>query len=107
MSLLFSHTHGPGQGGTDTTGPPGPAGYLVDWRASLRRAERACCCPAKPAVVVIMPAAPDRPYTVDLLLCHHHYRVSARALAAAGAAVLGTDGTPLTEHTRSLVRSGG
>ena len=32
-----------------------------------------------------MPAAPDRPYRVDLLLCGHHFRLSQWTLAAAGA----------------------
>jgi hypothetical protein len=32
-----------------------------------------------------MPPAPERPRPVDLLLCGHHYRVSRKALAAAGA----------------------
>jgi hypothetical protein len=50
-------------------------------------ADRACCCPARPVVTVIMPPAPGRPYPVDLLLCGHHFRVSQAALRAAGAAV--------------------
>jgi hypothetical protein len=51
------------------------------------RQDRACCCPAQPVVRVIMPPAPGRPHSVDLLLCGHHYRVSRQALAAAGARV--------------------
>jgi hypothetical protein len=47
----------------------------------------ACCCPAHPVVRVIMPATAARPHRTELLLCGHHYRVSRRALAAAGAAV--------------------
>ena len=50
-------------------------------------ASRACCCPARPVVRVIMPPAAGRRRSVDLLLCGHHYRVSRQALAAAGAAV--------------------
>ena len=34
-----------------------------------------------------MPPAAGRPQPVDLLLCGHHYRVSRRALDAAGALV--------------------
>jgi hypothetical protein len=49
-------------------------------------ADRACCCPARPVVTVIMPPAPGRPRPVDLLLCGHHFRVHQAALAAAGAA---------------------
>ncbi len=47
---------------------------------------RACCCPARPVVTVVMPPAPGRPHRVDLLLCGHHYHVSQEALSAAGAA---------------------
>jgi len=50
-------------------------------------ADRACCCPARPVVTVIMPPAPGRPYSVDLLLCSHHFQVSRAALKAAGATV--------------------
>jgi hypothetical protein len=50
-------------------------------------AERACCCPARPVVRVVMPATASRPEPVDLLLCGHHYRASRAALRAAGAAV--------------------
>jgi len=42
----------------------------------------ACCCPAQPVVRVIMLPTPQRPHSVDLLLCGHHYRVSRPALAA-------------------------
>jgi hypothetical protein len=54
---------------------------------------RACCCPAKAAVRVIMPPAQGRPGETDLLLCGHHYLVSRRALAAAGASVNELPGT--------------
>ena len=54
---------------------------------------RACCCPAKAAVRVIMPPVQGRPET-DLLLCGHHYLVSRRALSAAGASVHDLPGTP-------------
>ncbi len=84
-------------------GEPREAGRpLVDWRASLRRASHACCCPAKPAVVVIMPASAGRPLPVDLLLCGHHYRASEQALAAAGAEVFDTRGAPLSPDRFAL-----
>lgn len=47
--------------------------------------ERACCCPAKAIVRVIIPSSPARPNETDLLLCGHHSRISRQALAAAGA----------------------
>jgi hypothetical protein len=52
-----------------------------------RREDRACCCPAQPVVRVIMPPTAHRQHPVDLLLCGHHYRVSHRALAVAGARI--------------------
>ena len=45
----------------------------------------ACCCPARPVVLVMMPPAPGRPCPVELWLCAHHYRESATALDKAGA----------------------
>jgi hypothetical protein len=48
---------------------------------------RACCCPARPVVRVIMPPTADRTHPVDLWLCGHHYRTSLHALLAAGATV--------------------
>ena len=55
-------------------------------------ADRACCCPARPVVTVIMPPAPGRSHPVDLLLCGHHFRVSQAALTTAGAAVYDNTG---------------
>jgi hypothetical protein len=51
----------------------------------LSTADRACCCPARPVVKVVLPAAGSRPEPTDLLLCGHHYRASQAALIAAGA----------------------
>jgi hypothetical protein len=48
---------------------------------------RACCCPARPVVRVIMPPTAGRLEPVDLWLCGHHYRASIGALCAAGAIV--------------------
>ncbi len=72
-------------------GPPGPDDSTAWWAWPLELAERACC-PARPAAVVVMPAADERPHPVDLLLCAHHYRSSVAALLAAGAAVYDTAG---------------
>lgn len=46
---------------------------------------RACCCPARPMVKVVLPPVPGRPRPVDLWLCNHHYQASRVALGAAGA----------------------
>jgi hypothetical protein len=74
--------------------PPGSASDSIDWRAALR-AGRACCCIARPAVIVLMPPTADRLHQTDLLLCGHHYRMSRQALAAANATVLDLNGVPL------------
>ena len=59
---------------------PGPARRLF-------LADRACCCPARPVVTVVIPAGRQHPHPADLLLCGHHYRASLAALRAAGANV--------------------
>jgi len=84
MKPRFPHR---GAGGSaPESGSPPPDPVLADQPAS--REDWACCCPASPVVRVIMPPAAGRPHSVDLLLCGHHYRVSRRALDAAGALVL-------------------
>jgi hypothetical protein len=70
----------------------GPAG----WAGQLAHAGRACCCPARPVVTVVMPPTPAHPRPVDLLLCGHHYRVCRAALTAAGATVYDETGTEIT-----------
>jgi hypothetical protein len=57
------------------------------WIKNLIAAERACCCPAKPTTVAVLPSRPGGAEPVDLLLCNHHYREAKTALAAAGAAI--------------------
>jgi hypothetical protein len=54
--------------------------------------DMACCCPSRPAVRVVMPAAPDRPHPAEILLCAHHYRASSKSLVRARAAVYDRDG---------------
>jgi len=58
-------------------------------------ADRADCCPATPAIRVIMPPTAARPHPADLLLCHHHYRASEAVLRAAGASAYDCDGVLL------------
>jgi anti-sigma B factor antagonist len=48
-------------------------------------AERSRCSTARPAAVVVMPPAAERPYPVDFLLCAHHYQPLGPAQLAAGA----------------------
>src|SRR5215469_18157638 len=59
----------------EPTSPPTP----------LAQAARACCCPGRPAVTVLMPPGPGRSHVTDLLLCGHHFRASKQALRAVGA----------------------
>ncbi len=72
------------------------ADELTKMEMALGMTERACCCPARPVVRVVMPASQSRPEPVDLLLCGHHYWVSQAALQAAGAAVYNRQGVLIT-----------
>ncbi|HEY2577715.1 MAG TPA: hypothetical protein VGI74_15520 [Streptosporangiaceae bacterium] len=67
-----------------------PVPALVEeafWIVRLELAPRACCCPAKPSVVAIMPSGPDRAESADLLLCGTHYSAAAEGLQTAGAVI--------------------
>lgn len=68
-----------------------------DGMPTRRYSGRACCCPAQPVVVVVLPPRGDRPAETDLVLCGHHYRVSKAALAAAGATILDMTGHRLED----------
>ena len=76
-----------------------PADGLVDGLddrlGPLGLVDRSCCCPAAPAVTVLIPATSACPRSVDLLLCRHHYRVSRTALAAVGAIAIDDTGAVL------------
>ena len=67
--------------------------------------DRACCCPARPVVSVVMPPTASRPYPTDLLLCGHHYRVSQASLRAAGATVYDQAGATITGDASDQHRS--
>jgi hypothetical protein len=71
------------------------AGELAEIERAIGVTERACCCPARPVVRVVMAASATRPKPVDLLLCGHHYRAGQAALRAAGAAVYDEQGALL------------
>ena len=85
----------PSAAGNAVAVPRGPggmaAGLIEDPGGSVGYA---CCCPAKPAVRVIMPSTSSRPRSTDLLLCAHHYQISRTALTATGAVVSQLPGTP-------------
>jgi hypothetical protein len=73
-------------------GPVPPDDELPEKPRRFTFADRACCCPARPVVTVVIPAGRGRPHPVDLLLCGHHYRASLDALHAAGASVYDNTG---------------
>jgi hypothetical protein len=73
-------------------GPVPPDDELPDTPRRLTPADRACCCPARPVVTVVIPAGRECPHPVELLLCGHHYRASLAALHAAGAGVYDNTG---------------
>jgi len=92
MSPRFPSPSAAGQASASQRGPD-------DWGTWLSKeptdsTSNACCCPARPAVRVIMPPCPSRPHATELLLCAHHYRVSRAALTAAKAVVRELPGTP-------------
>ena len=84
------------------TGPGEPdvlpgAERVANARAArmLASSARACCCPAPPRVRVFLPlpSAPGLPEgEIDILLCAHHYRASARRLEQLGLAAFAMDG---------------
>jgi hypothetical protein len=78
---------------------PGPSpelsAYARAWRNALASAGRSCCCPAQPHYMVIMPTPSPTAEPVELFLCGHHYRVSRKTLAKAGAVVFDGDGPPM------------
>jgi hypothetical protein len=53
-------------------------------------------------VKVLIPPAPGRPHSADLLLCGHHYRLSRGALAAAGAVTLDQTGALVQSASMSI-----
>jgi len=69
--------------------PPYPlsAEDAAAWIAKLRVADRACCCPAMPAIVALLPPCPGRSEPVEIFLCGHHGRASRKGLAAAAARI--------------------
>jgi len=77
--------------------PPQAVAPGIDLLA-LGRADRSCCCQARPAVIAVMPPARSRQHHTDLLLCLRHYRAASRGLAAAGASVVDTSGAVLKHH---------
>jgi hypothetical protein len=86
MRLWFSRKDRSGDSAPTLAAADGGSAQPL-WEESPRSGDTACCCPAYPVVRAVMPPTPERPHSIDLLLCGHHYRVSREALAAAGATV--------------------
>jgi hypothetical protein len=70
-----------------------------------RLADRSCCCPARPVVMVLIPPDITRPLPADLLLCRHHYLASRVALAAVGASVIDETGEVVDTEPAGCQRS--
>ncbi len=88
----------------DATAADRPTADLArDLRAPLSPVERACCCPAPPAVRVILPSTSNRDHAVDLLMCAHHFRKASAALASTGAQTFDATGTLLCTGDRIAV----
>jgi len=87
MKALFTRHNGAAAGKNQTL--PGRA-------APFSVTDQACCCPARPVVMVILPATSTSPFPADLLLCGHHFRVNERALRAAGAQAYDAAGALVT-----------
>src|SRR6516164_11772054 len=87
MRGLFTRHHG---------AATGKDGMLPECAAPFSVTDQACCCPARPVVMVILPARATRPFPADLLLCGHHFRVNESALRAAGAVAYDATGAPVT-----------
>lgn len=87
MKGLFTRRHGAAVAKDD---------LLPECATLFSVTDRACCCPARSVVMVILPATATRPFPADLLLCGHHFRVNESALRAAGALAYDATGAPIT-----------
>ena len=68
---------------------------VIDWPA-VRRANRSCCCVARPSVVIVLQPTQDRPHPTEVLLCGHHFEHSRSSLLASRALAFSLDGEHLT-----------
>jgi hypothetical protein len=85
---------------------PGGCDGEAEVRETVAAAGRACCCPARPLVVAVIPPAAGRPHPADQL-CGHHHRACRNALQAAGAAaLLAGSGTRHDRAMRFSLRGG-
>ncbi len=99
--MTFEFVHESYAGLTRQTAQPGTDGskapaVATGYQRVLLRADRACCCSAKPAVIAILPPVPSRMHRTELLFCMHHYRAARAGLLAAGATVVDASGRVLS-----------
>jgi hypothetical protein len=90
--------HPAGTGATECS----PASDTPSLTARLAAADRACCCLAKPVVLVLLPPTARHDHAVDLLLCGHHYHVCKDALDTAGALVYDSRDLPVEAEQDAL-----
>jgi len=83
-----------------------PADDQAGWSGPPPLSGRACCCPARPVVRVLIPPGSARPHSAGLLLCGHHYVASRTALAAVRAVVIDETGTVLEPAPAVIETSG-
>jgi len=95
----------PGAQANLTIDGPRPASQRIDWEA-LRTAGRSCCCPARPAVIAIMPPTQARDHRTELLLCMHHFRQSRATLRRDGAVVVDFDRRIIAPDTPAYISAG-
>jgi len=75
------------QARNDNAAQPAPDDMIPSSGPAMMVADRACCCPSRPAARIVVPPSPARGHQTDLLLCRHHYRASRDILSTAGAVV--------------------
>jgi hypothetical protein len=92
MDMKFLHPSAAGSTAAAQRGPGGAAAAHTAERGAF--IGKACCCPARPTVRVILPPSPSRPHSTELFLCGHHYRISRAALTAARAVISALPDTP-------------
>lgn len=81
---------------------PRSDGWPPAFLAPLDGISRSCCCPASPAVQVLFPST-ARHGSMELLLCHHHYRAGSAALASFGVALYDDAGRLMDPGARQHV----
>jgi hypothetical protein len=89
MSLRFPRRSADGHSATPAPAqgqPRQPSGAPEQADSPASYPDRACCCPARPLVKVVIPGSAARP-AADLWLCGHHWRASRQALSGTGAVV--------------------